>query len=174
MRAVTISALFLTFISACPVWAGPPAQQQQNQKQVQPAVRHPTTSQARRNNNANAVVRSEHHGRSHDYVIEHRPSNWNRRPRLVDVGKYHRNIVAVHRYHWRPYVRPHGWYYRRWVFGERLPLIFWTRNYWITDYWMFGLEIPPLGCEWVRYGNDALLIDTRTGEILQVIYGVFY
>jgi Nickel/cobalt transporter regulator len=36
-----------------------------------------------------------------------------------------------------------------------------------------GLEIPPVGCEWVRDGDDALLIDTNTGAILQVEYGAF-
>jgi Ni/Co efflux regulator RcnB len=35
------------------------------------------------------------------------------------------------------------------------------------------LEVPPAGYEWVRDGNDAMLIDTTSGEILQVEYGVF-
>jgi Ni/Co efflux regulator RcnB len=39
---------------------------------------------------------------------------------------------------------------------------------------MFGLLIPPYGYVWVRYGDDALLVDTRTGMVLQVRYGVFY
>jgi hypothetical protein len=30
-----------------------------------------------------------------------------------------------------------------------------------------------MGCEWVRDDTDALLVDTATGEILQVEYGVF-
>jgi Ni/Co efflux regulator RcnB len=33
--------------------------------------------------------------------------------------------------------------------------------------------VPPMGFEWVRDDTDALLIDTNTGEILQVEYGVF-
>ena len=33
---------------------------------------------------------------------------------------------------------------------------------------------PPWGYEWVRYGPDAVLIDVRTGQILQVRYGVFW
>jgi Ni/Co efflux regulator RcnB len=37
----------------------------------------------------------------------------------------------------------------------------------------FGLAPPPYGYEWVRNGDDALLIDTNTGEILQVEYDVF-
>jgi len=120
------------------------------------------------------VIRTQRYAGPRDYVPGHRPANWNNRPRVYDPGHYHHNYVALHRYHWRPYVRPHGWYYRRWVYGERFPNIFWARDYWITDYWLFGLEIPPYGCEWVRYGHDAVLVNTETGEILQVIYGIYY
>ncbi len=109
-----------------------------------------------------------------DYTPGRRPHDWNNRPRHYDPRDYHHNYQAERRYHWRPYVRPHGWYYHRWVFGEILPRFFWVRDYWILDYWMFGLPIPPYGCVWVRYGDDAVLIDTRTGAILQVIYGIFY
>jgi Ni/Co efflux regulator RcnB len=38
---------------------------------------------------------------------------------------------------------------------------------------MFALEVPPAGYEWVRDGNDALLVNTDSGEILQLEYGVF-
>lgn len=102
-----------------------------------------------------------------------RPQNWNNRPRNFDRRDYQRNFRAAHPFHWGQYHRPPGWYYRRWVFGEILPAIFWTRDYWIDDFWMFDLPIPPFGYEWVRYGNDALLINTYTGEILEVEYGVF-
>jgi hypothetical protein len=30
-----------------------------------------------------------------------------------------------------------------------------------------------VGYEWVRDGNDAILVNTDSGEILQVEYGVF-
>jgi Ni/Co efflux regulator RcnB len=33
--------------------------------------------------------------------------------------------------------------------------------------------VPPAGYEWVRVGADALLVNTATGEVLQVEYGVF-
>jgi hypothetical protein len=46
-------------------------------------------------------------------------------------------------------------------------------QYLIGDYWLFGLEVPPVNYEWVRDGNDALLVDTNSGDILQVEYGVF-
>lgn len=81
---------------------------------------------------------------------------------------------AEHRYDVRPYVRPRGWYHRDWVLGDILPVLFWTRSYWIISYWLYDLPIPPVGCIWVRYGNDALLIDRQTGEVIQVIYDIFY
>ncbi len=87
---------------------------------------------------------------------------------------YQRNVSAQHRYRWGDYRRPSGWYSHRWSYGEFLPSLFWGRDYWINNYWSLGLPQPPYGCEWVRYGNDALLIDDSTGEIVQVIYGIFY
>ena len=55
-----------------------------------------------------------------------------------------------------------------------LPTLFWTRDYWIDDYWVFGLVAPPYGYVWVRYGDDALLVNVQTGLILRVVYRVFY
>src|SRR6185437_6110794 len=72
------------------------------------------------------------------------------------------------------YRRPHGWYYRRWNYGDFLPALFFGQDYWISDYRDFDLPYPPEGTVWVRYGNDALLVDEDTGEIIQVIYGIFY
>ena len=72
-----------------------------------------------------------------------------------------------------PYHGPDNWEYRRWRFGEVLPQVFWGDQYWLGDYWLFGLDVPPVGYEWVRYGPDAILVNITTGEIAQVVYGVF-
>jgi len=106
-------------------------------------------------------------------VFGRRPSNWNRYPRTFDRGTYQRNFTAPRRYRWQTYNRPRGWYYRRWTYGQVLPSIFWANDYWLNDYWMFDLPIPPYGYVWVRYGDDALLVNRRTGEVLQVVYGLF-
>ena len=102
-----------------------------------------------------------------------RPSNWNRYPRTFDTGTYRRNVTAQRHFHWQTYNRPSGWFYQRWVFGQIFPRIFWAQNYWLTDYWMFDLPIPPYGYVWVRYGDDALLVNKRTGQVLQVVYDLF-
>ena len=87
---------------------------------------------------------------------------------------YERNYSAQRHYSFGRYERPRGWYARRWTFGEFLPSLFWSQSYWIGDYSAFGLPYPPPGCVWVRYGDDALLIDRYTGEIIQVVYNIFY
>jgi Ni/Co efflux regulator RcnB len=102
-----------------------------------------------------------------------RPSNWNKYPRQFDRNVYQRNVTASRSYHWQSYNRPSGWYYQRWVFGQIFPRVFWARDYWLNDYWMFDLPIPPYGYVWVRYGDDAVLINRQTGEVLQVEYGLF-
>jgi Ni/Co efflux regulator RcnB len=103
-----------------------------------------------------------------------RPSNYNNRPRTFDRGSYQRNASASARFHYGSYNAPHGYHYQRWTYGEYLPSMYWARDYWLTSWWMFDLAIPPYGYEWVRYGDDALLVNVDTGQILQVDYGVFY
>jgi Ni/Co efflux regulator RcnB len=101
------------------------------------------------------------------------PKGWNARPATVDRGAYQHNFQAARSYHIGPYRRPAGWSSHRWGYGEVLPRAYWASQYLIADYWLFALEVPPAGYEWVRDGSDALLISTDSGEILQVEYGVF-
>jgi Ni/Co efflux regulator RcnB len=87
---------------------------------------------------------------------------------------FHRSLNASHRFHAPGYRRPSGWYAHRWSFGEFLPAAFWARDYWLIDFADYDLPPPPYGAVWVRVGNDALLIDQDSGEIITVEYGVFY
>jgi len=101
------------------------------------------------------------------------PQGWNNRPATVDRAAYQHNFQAARAYHVGAYRRPPGWYDHHWVYGEVLPRAFWGPQYLLADYWLFALEVPPVGYEWVREGSDALLVNVTTGEILQVEYGVF-
>jgi Ni/Co efflux regulator RcnB len=101
------------------------------------------------------------------------PHGWDARPANVDRGAYQHNYQAARSFRIGPYRRPPGWTAHRWSYGEILPRAYWAPQYLIADYWLFALEVPPAGYEWVRDGSDALLIDTNSGEILQVEYGVF-
>ena len=88
--------------------------------------------------------------------------------------RYERNTYAQHRYRLGEYRYPQGFSYRRWTYGQFLPSIFFGQNYWLYDYGDYGLGYPPPGTAWVRYGPDALLIDRYSGQIVEVVYGVFY
>jgi Ni/Co efflux regulator RcnB len=120
-----------------------------------------------------APARGEPHEGPRGYSRVSEPKGWNERPSSVDRGAYRHNFQAARSYHIGPYRRPPGWTAHRWGYGEILPRGYWAPQYLIADYWLFALEVPPAGYEWVRDGNDALLIDTTSGEILQVEYGVF-
>jgi len=91
-----------------------------------------------------------------------------------DFSSYHRNFTAPHRFRAPVYRRPPGFYVHHWSYGEVLPRPFWVRDYWLTDFFDFGLEPPPPGTVWVRYGSDALLIDEYDGAVIEVAYNVFY
>jgi Ni/Co efflux regulator RcnB len=101
------------------------------------------------------------------------PEGWNARPATADRGTYQHNFQAARSFHIGPYHPPRGWTAHHWAFGETLPRAYWASSYIIADYWLFALEVPPAGYEWVRDGGDALLVSTGNGEILQVEYGVF-
>jgi Ni/Co efflux regulator RcnB len=80
------------------------------------------------------------------------------------------------RFHWRgpTWIAPQGFYRHSWVYGEVLPFGWYTPNYYINDWDYYGLEPAPYGCEWVREGSDAVLVDVYTGRVLSVEYGLFY
>ena len=111
-------------------------------------------------------------------------SNWSGGPNPGPLGRnsararvdarMFKNVQAPHRFHAGTYNPPAGWHPRRWHFGEFLPRAFFIREYWITNFWFFGLFPPPPGLVWVRVGDDALLVDTYTGEVVEVVYDVFF
>lgn len=53
-------------------------------------------------------------------------------------------------------------------------MVFISPVYYFTDFVILGLEPPPYGYRWIRFGPDLLLVNIRTGEIMDVEYGVFY
>jgi Ni/Co efflux regulator RcnB len=94
--------------------------------------------------------------------------------RTSNVAALQRNVQASNRYHAAAYQPPAGYADRQWRYGQRLPASYYASNYWIADYVMYALFAPPPGLIWVRVGNDALLVDQNTGDVVQVQYGVFY
>ncbi len=123
------------------------------------------------------AMRGGPHGEPHQgpqgYQRVTEPHGWDARPKEFDRGAYQHNFQAARTYHVGPYRRPPGWAPHHWGYGEVLPRAYWGPQFLLADYWLFALEVPPVGYEWVREDSDALLINTSTGEILQVEYGVF-
>jgi len=107
------------------------------------------------------------------YERPQEPQGWNNRPHEVDRDHYQHNFQAARSFRIGPYHRPPGWRDHHWSYGEVLPRAYWAPEYLIADYWLFALEVPPAGYEWVRDGNDAVMISLTDGSILQVEYGVF-
>jgi Ni/Co efflux regulator RcnB len=102
-----------------------------------------------------------------------RPDKADQRPQTFEKGGYNHNFKASQTYHVGPYHPGANYRYSRWHYGQMLPSRYRGQQYWLTEYWLFGLDVPPVGEEWIRYGPDAILVDTATGEIIQVVYGNF-
>lgn len=67
---------------------------------------------------------------------------------------------------------PGGWgAYRRPVRGWVLPSYWIGGSFWISDWTNWGLSRPPAGYNWVRYYDDAVLVD-RSGKIWDSVSGI--
>jgi hypothetical protein len=76
--------------------------------------------------------------------------------------------------HISPFIYPSGWAYRRWAVGAILPPIFLAPQYYYPEWAALGLDPPPPGTQWLRYGPDLLLVDLSTGNVLETVPDVFY
>lgn len=79
-------------------------------------------------------------------------------------------------FHLPRYYAPYGWNqgYRRFGIGATLSSVLFAQNYWINDPWSYRLPATDGDFQWVRYYNDALLVDTYTGEVVDVITDIFW
>ncbi|MGF1549817.1 MAG: RcnB family protein [Sphingomonadaceae bacterium] len=64
----------------------------------------------------------------------------------------------------------HGPYYTRIERGEHIPDHVRAPRYHVRDYPRYGLGHPPAGCRWMRYYDDALLVDPY-GRVIEGRYG---
>lgn len=104
-----------------------------------------------------------------------------------DRVRWDTNWRNDHRYDWRRwrhhhrssfrlgiYYDPFGWGYQPFSIGYRLWPNYYSSNYWINDPWQYRLPYAPPGTRWIRYYDDALLVDTWTGEVVDVIRNFFW
>ncbi|MCP3731818.1 RcnB family protein [Sphingomonas sp. MG17] len=67
---------------------------------------------------------------------------------------------------------PGGWgAYKRPVRGWTLPSYWFSGGFWISDWTSWGLSSPPYGYNWVRYYDDAVLVD-QYGRVWDSVSGV--
>lgn len=103
--------------------------------------------------------------------------NWSRdwrNDRRYDWQGYRsRNRYA---YRMPRYYAPSGWGYgyRRFDIGSTLFAGLFARNYWISDPYSYRLPPVEWPYQWVRYYDDALLVDTETGRVVDSIPGIFW
>lgn len=116
--------------------------------------------------------------------------NWNGN-RRVDNGRdgaWNRGWRNDNRYDWNRnrqvnrsayrlprYYAPSGWGYgyRRFSIGVSLSSILFSQNYWIDDAYNYRLPEAYGPYRWVRYYDDALLVDIRSGQVVDTVYDIF-
>lgn len=78
-------------------------------------------------------------------------------------------------YHLPRYYAPYGGYgYERFSSGVILEPMLFGRTYWLSDPYAYRLP-PAYGpYRWVRYYNDAVLVDTRSGLVVDIVYDIFW
>lgn len=82
----------------------------------------------------------------------------------------HRSVFSLGFYSapWR------GYSYSRFAIGVTIGAPFYDQRYWIADPWAYRLPAAWGPYRWVRYYDDALLVDIYTGEVVDAIYDIFW
>ncbi|MFM6950105.1 MAG: RcnB family protein [Novosphingobium sp.] len=137
------------------------------------------------------VRRDEYRREEYRRDDDHRWDNRNDRQRYTasrDYRRWDNRWRDNRRYDWYSYRRtspstfrgglyyaPYRNYsYRRLNIGFFLDSLFYSNRYWITDPWQYRLPDVYGPYRWVRYYDDALLVNTYTGEVADVIYAFFW
>ena len=127
----------------------------------------------------------------HPLIVSNTPRPGTQPPLRVESGRHHdvrwsTNWRNDRRYDWRErrrhhhslfhlglFIDPFGWDYQPFSIGYRMWPAYYGNQYWI-DPSLYGLPYPPPGCVWIRYWNDAILVDTYSGTTLDVIPNFFW
>ena len=113
---------------------------------------------------------------------------WERREARRDHRRWNRAWRNNNRYNWRHYraanrrafrlgryYAPNSNYsYRRLSIGFTLGSLFFGNRYLINDPWQYRLPEVYGPYKWVRYYDDVLLVNTYSGEVVDVIYDFFW
>ncbi|MEO7365921.1 MAG: RcnB family protein [Sphingomicrobium sp.] len=116
-------------------------------------------------------TRQSRTGRLSSVTAQHWRNNWR---------SDHRYDWHNHRHHHRSlfhlgfYYDPFGWGYRHYSIGSRLWPSYYRSGFWLNDPWQYRLPYAPPGYRWIRYYEDAVLVDTWDGQVVDVIYNFFW
>jgi Ni/Co efflux regulator RcnB len=70
----------------------------------------------------------------------------------------------------RAYVAPYrGWTYRQVAPGYQLRPVFFSSRYVVANPSYYRLRPAARNQQWIRYGDDLLLVNVRNGRVLQVL-----
>ncbi|HXS90993.1 MAG TPA: RcnB family protein [Steroidobacteraceae bacterium] len=114
-----------------------------------------------------------------DWRNDHR-NDWrydHRNDRRYDRRDWDRNYGFRHydgrRYNYGRYVRPSGYYYRSWRYGDYLPRGYYSSRYVVNDYHLYHLHPPPYGYHYVRVDHDVVLAAIASGIVVSAVFGIF-
>ena len=114
----------------------------------------------------------DRHERRYDHRDDrHDRRDWDRRDWDRHGGFRH---YDGSRYDRGRYVRPSGYYYRSWRYGDHLPRAYYGRRYIVNDYYAYRLRPPPRGYYWVRVDNDVVLASIASGLVVSSVFGIFH
>ena len=121
--------------------------------------------------------RTEHYRDGHRYRDRdnnHRrwSNSWRRDNRYnwYHYRNANRNVFRLGAYY-SPY---RNYRYSRLSIGFHLDSLFFGSRYWINDPWQYRLPAAYGPYRWVRYYDDALLVDIYSGEVVDVVYDFFW
>ena len=98
-------------------------------------------------------------------------NHW-RKDRRYDWYKHRNKYWWLYQLGW--YNDPFGWGYQPYNIGWRMWPSYYSSHYWLTDTWQYRLPYAPAGTRWIRYWDDAVLVDTWSGQVVDVIYNFFW
>ena len=98
-------------------------------------------------------------------------NHW-RSDRRYDWRRYRDHNHSIFRF--GNYYDPYRSSYRRFSIGFNLWPSYYQSNYWLNDPWMYRLP-PAYGpYRWVRYYDDALLVNIYSGQVVDVVRDFFW
>ena len=127
---------------------------------------HATNPTSREHRGFHRDVNREHNGRHVQWSTSWRNNS------SYDWRRYRGYNSSIFRS--GSYYDPYGYGYRRFSIGFNLFPSYYRSNYWLNDPWMYRLPQAYGPYRWVRYYNDALLVNIYTGQVVDVERNFFW